>query len=76
MFQDSFFAPDSRDGFSSSEFAPLGGGGGARSARGSSRRADASSYGGADTDSMAGLESDDVGGVVVDAPKLSSGSRR
>ena len=75
VFQDSFFAPDSRDGFSSSEFAPLPG---ARPLRTAQRRTDGSSYDGGDTlsDPMAGVDSEEGGGVVVDAPRFSSGSRR
>jgi len=70
VFQDSFFAPDSRDGFSSSEFAPLPG---ARPPR------SASPLGASDDapDSVSGSDADDVGGVVVDnPPRFSSGSRR
>jgi hypothetical protein len=68
VFQDSFFAPDSRDGFSSSEFAPLPG---VRSMR----RASPS---GSDTgpDTQPGLDGDETGGVVVDQPRFSSGSSR
>jgi hypothetical protein len=77
VFQDSFFAPDSRDGFSSSEFAPLPR---ASSLRPSGRRGEPSGFGGLDTrpDPLAGLDSDEPGdgGVVVDPPKFSSGSRR
>ncbi|MEP7294803.1 MAG: DUF2726 domain-containing protein [Burkholderiales bacterium] len=67
VFQDSFFAPDSRDGFSSSEFAPLPG---ARPLRGGTQAA-------ADEgpDTMPGLDSDEAAGVVVDTPRFSSGSR-
>lgn len=66
VFQDSFFAPDSRDGFSNSEFAPLPR---AKPLRPSARRGEPSSFG--------NLEDDETGGgVVVDAPKLSSGLRR
>lgn len=66
VFQDSFFAPDSRDGFSNSEFAPLPR---AKPLRPSPRRGEPSSFGALDDDETAG-------GVVVDAPKLSSGLRR
>jgi hypothetical protein len=63
LFQDSFFAPDTRiDGFAGSEFGSLGGG--ARPAPGpsdSSRNADGSG--------------DDIGGVVVDNPRYSANSR-
>ena len=66
VFQDSFFAPDSRDGFSNSEFAPLPR---AKPLRPSARRPEPSSFGELDTDEPGG-------GVVVDNPKFSSGSRR
>ncbi|HWH84677.1 MAG TPA: DUF2726 domain-containing protein [Burkholderiaceae bacterium] len=69
VFQDSFFAPDSRDGFSNSEFAPMPG---AKPLRPAARRErdldDASS-------SFGALDGDEVGGVVVDTPKFSRGSR-
>jgi Protein of unknown function (DUF2726) len=68
VFQDSFFAPDSRDGFASSEFAP----------RPSPRPATPSGLGGLDNrpDPLTGLETDELGGVVVDPPKFSrNGSR-
>lgn len=71
VFQDSFFAPDSRDGFSSSEFAPLPG---ARPLRGSPRRGTSSDDA---PDTVSGSDADEVGGVVVDnPPRFSSGSRR
>ena len=76
VFQDSFFAPDSRDGFSSSEFAPLSGSSATRSLQ---RRGENSSYGGLDDapDTLPGDNLDgDGGGVVVDAPKLSGLLRR
>jgi hypothetical protein len=74
VFQDSFFAPDSRDGFSSSEFVPLPK---AKPLRSSSSRGEVSQFG-EDSISgpLAGPEGDDLGGVVVDSPKFSSGSRR
>jgi Protein of unknown function (DUF2726) len=70
VFQDSFFAPDSRDGFSNSEFAPQ---------QRSPRRSDTSNFGGLDAmpDPLTGLDTEELGGgVVVDSPKFSSGSRR
>ena len=67
VFQDSFFAPDSRDGFSNSELAPLPG---AKPLRPAARRERDEA-----TSSFGGLDGDDVGGVVVDAPKFSRGSR-
>lgn len=66
LFQDSFFAPDTRDGFPGSEYGglnsvpPTSGG----RPRGSSN------------DSSHGDPADDIGGVVVDSPRYSSGSRR
>jgi len=56
LFQDSFFAPDTRqDGYSGSEF-------GALTPSGNSRRGPDSVHGG----------TDDIGGVVVDAPRYSN----
>lgn len=75
VFQDSFFAPDSRDGFASSEFAPMPG---TKPVRTAQRRAEASPP----TADNSALEARDVaqayavGGVVVDTPKFSSASRR
>ena len=66
VFQDSFFAPDSRDGFSSSEFAPLPG---VRPMRRPTAASDSS------PDSMSAVDGDEMGGVVVDPPRFSSGSR-
>ena len=72
VFQDSFFAPDSRlDGFSSSEFASLTAPKSGKSSRGGGTTAPSSN------ESIAPEpEPDDVGGVVVDGPRYSSGSRR
>jgi hypothetical protein len=67
VFQDSFFAPDSRDGFSNSEFAPMPG---ARSTRRSGHSPSDSA-----SDSVSGHDADETGGVVVDQPRFSSGSR-
>jgi hypothetical protein len=76
VFQDSFFAPDSRDGFSSSEFAPLGG---ARSPRTGGSRGESSGFGGLDNrpDPLTGLDTEelDAAGVVIDPPKRSKQSR-
>ncbi len=77
VFQDSFFAPDSRDGFSSSEFTPLSG---TRPMRvGSLRRGESSGFGGLDNqpDPLTGRDTEELhgGGVVIDPPKLSSASR-
>lgn len=61
LFQDSFFAPDSRDGFAPSEYGSF-----ANSTSGARRTAD--SHGDA---------GEDIGGVVVDTPpRYSSGLRR
>ncbi|MES2100535.1 MAG: DUF2726 domain-containing protein [Pseudomonadota bacterium] len=77
VFQDSFFAPDSRDGFSSSEFAPLTG---AKPLRASSRRAEPPGFGGPDDqpDPLTGLDTEELddGGTATDTPKFSSGMRR
>ena len=70
VFQDSFFAPDARDGFGSSEYAPLPGAKPLRSSRSSGSDSDDG------PDSLMGLDADEVGGVVVDGPRFSSGSRR
>ena len=75
VFQDSFFAPDSRDGFSSSEFTPLPG---AKPLRSPLRRADSSSLTGLDNmpDPMTSVEAEEVGGVVIDAPHFSAAASR
>lgn len=77
VFQDSFFAPDSRDGFASSEFAPLPR---AKPLRPASRPGEPSAFGGLDSlpDPLTGLDTEELGGdggVVVETPKFSSGSR-
>jgi hypothetical protein len=64
LFQDSFFAPDSRDGFGGSEYGALSG---LSPANGRSRNA---------SDSVPGDSGgEDIGGVVIDAPRYSTGSR-
>jgi hypothetical protein len=77
VFQDSFFAPDSRDGFSNSEFAPMPR---AKPLRSSSRRGEPTNFGGLDDrpDPLTGLDTEELGGggVVVDSPRFSSGSQR
>ncbi len=78
VFQDSFFAPDSRDGFGNSEFAPLPG---AKPLRASPRRDPHSGFGGLDNrpDPLTGLDAEELGdggGIVVDPPKFSSSSQR
>jgi hypothetical protein len=67
LFQDSFFAPDTRDGFGGSEYGALSG---LPTANGSPRsRGQSQDSGSGDSGS------DELGGVVVDAPRFSSGSR-
>lgn len=75
VFQDSFFAPDSRDGFSNSEFAPMPR---AKPLRSSSRRGEPTNFGGLDDrpDPLSGLDTEELGGVVVDSPRFSSSSQR
>lgn len=75
VFQDSFFAPDARDGFSNSEFPPLSS---SRPLRPAPRRPGPSIFGNPDDlpDPLTGLDTDEIGGVVVDPPKFSSGTRR
>jgi hypothetical protein len=75
VFQDSFFAPDARDGFSSgSGFAPLSG---ARPLRTQRRHTESMPTDGADhlPDQLTGLDADEVAGVVIDSPKFFSASR-
>ena len=76
VFQDSFFAPDSRDGFSSSEFAPMPG---TKPARPGSQRSTPSQFGGIDNlpDPLTGLDAEEIGGggVVIDPPKFSTSRR-
>ncbi|CAM5792017.1 DUF2726 domain-containing protein [Rhizobacter sp. Root404] len=75
VFQDSFFAPDSRDGFSNSEFAPMPR---PKPLRSSSRRSEPSNFAGLDDrpDPLTGLDTEELGGVVDDNPRYSSGSQR
>jgi hypothetical protein len=70
VFQDSFFAPDSRDGFSTSEFAPMTG---VRPLRAPQQ----APHDAADDvpDSLTDLDAEEMGGVVLDQPRLWSGSR-
>jgi hypothetical protein len=81
VFQDSFFAPDSREGFSNSEFGATPSG---RPSSSTSRRGALRSLAEPDTPPEA-LEADDLeesggnadgGGVVIDPPQFSRGSRR
>lgn len=78
VFQDSFFAPDSRDAFGSSEFASVPGALGPRSS--ASQRAQSSGFGGLDSrrGPFPGLATDELdgGGVVEDTSDHSSGLRR
>ena len=87
VFQDSFFAPDAGDGFSSSEFAPSTGAKppgssshGAKPLRPSPRRPEPPGFGGLDNrpDPLTGLDAEELNdrGVVIDPPKFSSSSRR
>lgn len=74
VFQDSFFAPDSRDGFGASEFSPLNAG---QALRGQPRRADHAPYRGVDDlpERLPVPEADELGGVVVDVPKFTGTAR-
>lgn len=75
VFQDSFFAPDSRDGFGASEFAPTTSG--SPSQRTPRRRTGPLPYDGADDlrEAVSMPDADELGGVVVDAPKFSGTAR-
>ena len=79
VFQDSFFAPDSRDGFGSSEFASLSG---AKLPRPSTRHDGnaqaAHNANGRDTipDPLGPGNDADGGGIVVDSPPMPSALRR
>ena len=69
VFQDSFFAPDSRDGFNSSEFGSLPG---VRTLRRGFHATPDSQL-----DPSAGVDADEIGGgVVVDQVRFSAGSSR
>lgn len=74
VFQDSFFAPDSRDGFRASELPPQQG----RPLRSPQRRAESVPSSSFDSlrDPTTGVDSEELGGIVVDPPKFSSGHRR
>lgn len=73
VFQDSFFAPDSRDGFGNSEFAS------SQFPRTSAKRPPITGFSGLDNrpDPLTGLDTDELndGGVVVDPPRYSGTSR-
>ena len=68
VFQDSFFAPDSRDGFSNSEFAPLPG---AKASRSPQRQGSSSNTADDLPNAAAELEPDEMGDLAVDPPKFS-----
>lgn len=74
VFQDSFFAPDSRDGFGASEFSPLNAG---QTLRAQPRRPGQATYGSVDDqpEPLPVPEANEVGGVVVDAPQYSGTAR-
>ena len=77
VFQDSFFAPDTRmDGFGSSEFATLGAP--RPGLRAGTPRADAAARLVSDSqpDPMTDVQVEEVGGVVVDPPRFSSAASR
>ncbi len=77
VFQDSFFAPDARDGFGSSEFTPMPG---PRPLRALQRRAEFTprdDYPDSLSNPLTGLDTAEIeGGTVVDSAKQSSASRR
>lgn len=66
LFQDSFFAPDTRDGFAASEYGGLNS---VPPASGSRTR-------GLGSDANHADPGEELGGVVVDTPRYSSGSSR
>lgn len=74
VFQDSFFAPDVRDGFHASELPSQA----TRPVRSPPRRSESLLPTNFDSlrDPMTGVDTDELGGVVVDTPKYSSGTRR
>ncbi|MDE2297428.1 MAG: DUF2726 domain-containing protein [Burkholderiales bacterium] len=74
VFQDSFFAPDSRDGFGASEFSPLNAG---QALRTQPRRAGQTTYGNVDDrpEPLPAPEANELGGVVVDAPQYTGSAR-
>ncbi len=74
VFQDSFFAPDTRiDGFGSSEFATLGG---AKAAPRAGHPPLTGPAANAHTDPLLDLSVEEGGGAVVDPPRLSGGAHR
>lgn len=74
VFQDSFFAPDTRiDGFGSSEFATLGG---AKAASRTGQPPRSEPAANARPDPLTDVTVEDGGGAVIDPPRLSGGARR
>ena len=77
VFQDSFFAPDTRmDGFGSSEFAPLGASKPASRTPGTRAGSASRPSGDAEFDPSSDAQDGEGGGTVVDAPRYSGGARR
>lgn len=77
VFQDSFFAPDTRmDGFSSSEFAPLGASRPAHRTPPSRVGSATRQSGDSEFDPIPDGRGDELGGEVVDVPRFSGGARR
>ena len=77
VFQDSFFAPDTRmDGFGSSEFAPLRASKPAHRAPATGVRSAARESGDSLLDPLPDEQDDEGGGSVVDAPRFSGSARR
>jgi hypothetical protein len=71
VFQDSFFAPDSRDGFGVSEFTPLPT---QKLARAPIRRSELPDPNGPETvpNALATLDGEELAGIVTDTPKVPS----
>jgi hypothetical protein len=76
VFQDSFFAPDSRDGFGVSEFTPLPTP--KPAARVPARRSDAAAYSGPETvpNALSTLEGEELAGIVVESTPVPSTAQR
>jgi hypothetical protein len=75
VFQDSFFAPDSRDGFGVSEFTPVPP---SKASRSAPQRVPDFAASGPETvpNELNPVEGEAVGGIVVDAFKASNDARR
>jgi len=75
VFQDSFFAPDTRDGFGVSEFTPVPP---SKPMRAAVRRGDDFASSGPETvpNELNPVEGQELGGIVVDAPKASNDAHR